>query len=499
LSAPQWDGERVQVRRKITLTTKLFYGAGSTAYGVKENGFRSLLLIFYNQVLGLPVGLVAGAITIALVFDAFLDPMIGQLSDMWRSRWGRRHPFMYAAAAPTAASFIALWNPPSGWSQTALLGYLIVCAVLVRGFITVYEIPSSALASELTGDYDERTALMSWRNLFFFAGGQLMTILMFSVFLQPTRQFPVGQLNPEGYAKFGWVAGLVILGSILISAVGTHGHIASLRKPPPRKDWSLIAVLGEMAATWSNRSFLMITAAGLFKSMALGISGALSVYFSTYFWQLSSSQIAFLVLDALVGALLAFYLTTPICKRFGKKPTTVFLLVFGVVFSSAPMTLRLLGWFFPNHSPFLVPFLFVHGAIFASMGIGATIATSSMIADVVEDSELKTGRRSEGLLFSASSMIQKCVSGVGVLGSGIILSTIHFPQHAKPGHVDGAILQHLALVYIPVLGALFVLSGAFTAAFRIDRRRHEENLRRLSRSEPAGPAPSPIQQVETVV
>src|ERR1019366_4533764 len=136
----------------VALRTKLFYGAGSTAYGVKENGFRSLLLIFYNQVLGLPVGLVAIAIMVALICDAFLDPMIGQISDMWRSRWGRRHPFMYAAAIPTAISFVALWNPPHGLSQAELLGYLIVTAIFVRAFITMYEIPSSALASELTRD-----------------------------------------------------------------------------------------------------------------------------------------------------------------------------------------------------------------------------------------------------------------------------------------------------------------------------------------------------------
>lgn len=467
-------------KRNIGVATKLFYGFGSTAYGVKENGFRSLLLLFYNQVLGLPVGMVAAAITVALVADAFLDPVIGQVSDMWRSRWGRRHPFMYAAAAPTAVTFVMLWNPPSGWSQPALLGYLIVMAILVRAFITLYEIPSSALASELTGDYDERTALMSWRYLFFFVGGQLMSIVMFRLFLQPDAHHPVGQLNPEGYAKFGWVAGGVILVSILISAIGTHRHIPDLHAPPPPASRSLWDVLREMVATWSNRSFLMITAAGLFKSMALGISGALSVYFSTYFWQLTSSQIAFLLLDALVGAVLAFNLTTPICKRFGKRNTTVTLLVVGIVFSSAPMVLRLLGWFWPNGAPGLVPFLFIQGAIFASMGIGATISSSSMIADVVEDSELKTGRRSEGLLFSAASMIQKCVSGLGVLGSGLILSVIHFPLHARPGHVDPLILRHLALVYVPTLAVLFVLSAAFTAAFRIDRSRHEDNLRQLA-------------------
>lgn len=470
----------------VALRTKLFYGAGSTAYGVKENGFRSLLLIFYNQVLGLPVGLVATAIMVALICDAFLDPMIGQISDMWRSSWGRRHPFMYAAAIPTAISFVALWNPPHGLSQNALLGYLIVMAILVRAFITIYEIPSSALASELTSDYDQRTSLMSWRYLFFFVGGQLMSILMFRVFLQPDATHPVGQLNPLGYAKFGWVAGGVILASILISSIGTHRHIPSLHKPPA-DGRSIGAILKEMLATWSNKSFLMITAGGLFKSMALGISGSLGVYFNTYFWQFTSSQIAVLVLDALIGAFMAFRFTAPLCRRFGKKNVTVVLLVGGVAFSSFPMLLRVLGLFFENGSPYLLPFLFVHGAIFSAMGIGATISATSMVADVVEDSELKTGRRSEGLLFSASSMIQKCVSGVGVLGSGIILSVVHFPQHAKPGHVDPEVLRHLGLVYIPVLATLFVLSGAFTAAFRIDRNRHEDNLSKLARGKAALP------------
>src|SRR4051812_22018964 len=93
---------------RISLTTKIFYGFGSIAYGIKDGGFRSLLLIYYNQVVGLPVATVALAIMVALVFDAFLDPLIGEMSDNWRSRWGRRHPFMYAAAVPAAGSFVLL-------------------------------------------------------------------------------------------------------------------------------------------------------------------------------------------------------------------------------------------------------------------------------------------------------------------------------------------------------------------------------------------------------
>ena len=90
---------------------------------------------------------------IALVADALLDPVIGQVSDNWRSRWGRRHPFMYVSALPIAVSYFLLWHPPTGWSDQAMFFYLIAIAMVIRTFIAVFEIPSSALGAELTSEY----------------------------------------------------------------------------------------------------------------------------------------------------------------------------------------------------------------------------------------------------------------------------------------------------------------------------------------------------------
>ena len=98
--------------RRLSIPTRLFYGVGSVAFGVKDNGFSFLLLLFYNQVIGLTATKVGLAILIAMLVDAFLDPIVGQISDNWRSRWGRRHPFMYAAALPVAVSYLLLWSPP---------------------------------------------------------------------------------------------------------------------------------------------------------------------------------------------------------------------------------------------------------------------------------------------------------------------------------------------------------------------------------------------------
>src|ERR1700679_753977 len=137
-------------RRELTsVSTKVFYGLGSVAFGVKDNGFQTILLLFYNQVMHVPAALASGAVFIALIFDAFADPLVGQFSDNLRTRWGRRHPLMYASALPVAISYLLLWNPPH-WSPINLFFYLLVTAIVVRTFITFFEIPNAALAPEFS-------------------------------------------------------------------------------------------------------------------------------------------------------------------------------------------------------------------------------------------------------------------------------------------------------------------------------------------------------------
>lgn len=470
---------------RVDMRTRLFYGFGSVAYGVKDNGFRGLLLIYYNQVVGLSASLVATAIMIALIIDAVFDPIIGQVSDTWRSKWGRRHPFMYAAAVPSALSYLLLWNPPTDWSQTQLLGYLVVTAVIVRTFITLYEIPSSSLVSEFTQNYDERTSLMSFRYLFFFWGSLTMSIVTYRVLFVTTEAYPVGQLNPESYVRYGWVAATLILVAILVSAMGTHDWIPRLRKPPagPRKKLTVVAK--EMGETLANRSFLMLMCAALSKGMALGVSGSLTLYMNTFFWELSAAQLAILVFDGFFSALFAAWVTPRVSKYFGKKKTIIWFFALSFIIGVAPQILRVMGLFFENGSPWLVPTLFVHGAIFGTLGIGSTILASSMIADCVEDSELRTGRRSEGLFFSASSLMQKAISGVGVMISGVILAIIAFPDKAVPGMVDQNILNRLVFTAVSTSAVLYTVGTICLMMYDISRDKHEANLRELAKtSEP---------------
>lgn len=468
-----------QKEGRLSVPTKLFYGFGSVAFGVKDQGFSYLLLIFYNQVVGLPSATVGLAIMVALIFDSFLDPIMGQVSDNWRSRWGRRHPFMYAAALPVAVSYLLLWNPPQGWSDQAMFFYLIVVAVIIRSFITMYEIPSAALAPELTTDYDERTKVLAYRHFFGWFGGLVMTVLALRVFLAPDAEHPVGQLNPAGYQTYAYVASAVMLFAIVVSALGTHNRIATFRMPPKR-EVSIGQLAKEMVGTLTHKSFMVLMGAGLFNAMAGGLVLSLNLYFNTYFWQLSSNQIALLAMGNFISAILAFVLAAPLSKRIGKKHAAQMTKVLGFLIAITPISLRLLRVFPANDDGALLPLLFVQTVFSTGFSITSAILISSMIADVVEDSELRTGRRSEGLFFSAAAFVQKAVSGVGIFASSMILLAIGFPQEAKPGQVSDDVIHNLGVVYLVVLAALYGAAILCVSLYRITREGHEESLRKLA-------------------
>ncbi|MBL0022509.1 MAG: MFS transporter [Sphingomonadales bacterium] len=259
----------------LPLRLKVFHGFGSIAYGVKDNGFSTFLLLFYNQVLGMDAGLVSAALMLALFIDAFADPIIGYLSDRTYTRFGRRLPWLYAAPIPLALAWIAMWSPPEGMGGYIFL-YLVVIAILVRTLLSCCEVPSVALVPELTQDYDERTLLMRFRYLFGWAGGLLMLFLAFGVFLVPDEGHAVGQLNPEGYWAYGLTGGALIAVAVLFSAAMQHKRVA--RWPDKKPDIvTPREALHEIRESFRNRAFLILLGAAATALVAQGVIFSLSI------------------------------------------------------------------------------------------------------------------------------------------------------------------------------------------------------------------------------
>ena len=466
--------------RRLDLRTKLFYGLGTVAYGVKENGFSYLLLLFYNQVVGLPAGQVGLALLIALVFDAMIDPLIGQLSDNLRTPWGRRHPLMYAAALPVAVAYAAIWNPPH-WSHPAQFAFLVVMAVTIRALTSLYEVPSAALAAEFSTGYDERSVLLSYRYFFAWVGGLGIQLLAFAVLLTPDATHRIGQLNPVGYAHYGMVASIVMFVVIITSTAGTHREIPNLMQAPPRRSLTIGAVIGEMGQTLANRSFIFLLISSIASFMGAGLTAALNGYFNTYFWGFSAKQISVLTAGVFLSAILALIVAPALSRALGKRTTAMLLAMASVAISIAPLLLRIVGLMPANGSVALLAIMLVVSIAGVTCGIVGSTMAASMIADVVEEAELKTGRRSEGLFFAASAFVNKSVSGLGIVAATTILEAVHLKPGTTPDSVPTGVLRDLALVYAPTAAGLCALAVALLFGYRITRASHAETLRRLVR------------------
>lgn len=464
-----------------SLWTKLAYGFGAVAYGVKDNGFSFFLLLFYSQVIGLDARLVGTAITVALIFDALSDPIVGYWSDNLHSKWGRRHPFMYASAVPVAATYFLLWAPPEGWSDAALFWYLLLLSVLIRTFITFYETPSAALAAELSSDYDQRSSLISYRFYFGWTGGNAMSVLMFAALFPAfaTAAIPSGQFNREAYELYGQIASGLIFAAIVVSALGTHSRIATLRSAPPKRRMTLAAVFREIVETLGNRSFIGLFIAAMFGAVATGLASALNFFLLTYFWEFSERQIGFIVIGVFASAVIGSLLAPLATRTIGKKRGAILVGLVAFIGSPLPIALRLLG-VLPADADFVFWFVLITGVLDVGLIICFSILFSSMIADLVEQSELKTGRRAEGLFFSATTFIRKMVQGIGVLMAGFVLSLAGFPSGATADNVSDDAIWRLGAYYVPTILVLWMAMIAVISTYKLERSDHDQNLRELA-------------------
>ena len=458
---------------------KFFLAFGSIGWGVKDAGITGLLMLFYNQVLGAPAYLVSFAIGTALMIDAFADPIIGFVSDNWRSRLGRRHPFMYASAFPVGVFYWLIWNPSPAWSDTTKFVYLLVCTVAARIAIAAFEIPSTAILAELTTDYTKRTEFLSWRYLFGVIGAAAFSFYAFTRLLVPDATHKFGQLNPAGYPKYAIIAAVIMTGSILISCVGLHRYIPHFIIPPERKR-SLGEIFRELFETITIGPFLVLLVSGLFSSMAGGLGSGMGNYILTFFWKLNSAEIAQFSFVGIIAAIIAWTVVVPVTKRFEKKHAAMACAILAVIFGTGPYVYALFGWVPDYTAKWLLPFLLGLYTVIAAIGIAAAVLTGSMITDVVEHGALQTGRRNEGTFFAALSLMGKAVSGLGVTFSGFVLWIANFPAHADPTTINPAVMRHLFMIYLPVLTVLHLGAFYFFSTYKITRAQHVENVKRLA-------------------
>lgn len=461
---------------------KLCYGFGQLAEGLQNGAFEAFLFFYYTQVLGLSGTLSGTAVLIALLFDAVTDPMIGSMSDSAKTRWGRRHPFMLFGLMPMVIGFYLLFTPPAGLSTYGLFAWLTGLAIVVRGGMTLFLVPFTAMTAEFTSDPNQRTVLVGFRMLFSILGWLSVSLIGTMYFFRATPEFELGTLNPEAYPAFAMAIAIAISIPVVVSTVSTFFLRDRLFDALEGDTFSFRGLRDDIYTAMSFPAYRLLVISGLMAFMATGIRLALLVHLKSFFFELSSKEIGYTMMATLIGMLSGLALWTLISRRLEKKTCYMIGVSWMGFFAMFPVAVYYFSWL-PDSSGHGTLLLLVIGSAFLA-GLGGScvaLMTNSMLADLTDENELKTGRRQEGIYFGTMNFLHKSSSGLGHFVAGMGLDLIAFPRDAVPGEVAADIVNRLGFLYGPGILLFCLIAALIMWRYPLTRRRQSEISAQLKR------------------
>lgn len=461
----------------VSMKTKIWFGIGATGESATNWIFNALTFLYYQQILGLSGSLAGLAVFIGIASDAITDPLMGSISDRFQSRFGRRHPFMFAAAIPLAASIFLIFHPPDGvvGDQTYLFVWFMVFTVLMRTFTTLFAVPHLAMGAELSDDYIQRSSVMSYNNLFTFYGSFAMHCFVWFYVFDALFAEQGGQLYRPAYEPIVLFCCAIVVVAILGCAWFTRDQIPILKGSPSEEKFTPARLLADIWGAVGNRHYRFLLLGLFFLSVTIGTHETLGIYMYTFFWELSPYQIGWLILNNVIGFHLGFVLTSATHRRFDKRWTIVATAAGLSFFWSLAVTLRLFGLAPENSSWDLVAFIIGIGVFSSACGSILNISVMSALADIADEHELNTGRRQEGIFYSARTFFAKMTNGIGHVVAGVALDYyVKLPSGAVPGEVPADTLFRLGVVEGPFAMVWGLMAAVFYAGYRIDKKYHAE-------------------------
>lgn len=400
MSKRQYTGGHVPFWEKVA------FGIGGMCNDFMGNVIMVLAMPIFNIGLGLDARLVGVALSIPKFWDAITDPLMGNISDNTRSRFGRRKPYMLAGSFFGGLLFALMWTASPAWSQMMLFWWLTGMAILFYTAYTVFIVPCNGLASELTMDFDERTRVMAFRS--FFAGiAGLMTPWAYKLCF--VKSF--GQTEVEAVKWVGVFFGLLIIVTGAIPAI-------FCKENPAGEQQEKIRISAAIKETVKNRPFLLIVGMVFFILMGIFLVQPMQLYIGIYYL-FEGDKSAAAQLGGVAGTMYAAasIAATPVVAwlgtRFGKRRTLIGS-QFVMIVSS------LLSWFlYTPANPYLS---LVCMAMMAPGMACVWILLGSMLADVCDYDELRTGLRREGMYGAMYSWFLKTAIAAVMALSGFLLS-----------------------------------------------------------------------------
>ena len=446
----------------IPLWRKLAYACGAMTDNLIMNGFSALVLPVYNLALFIDPVLLGWAVAIPRALDAITDPIMGNISDNTRSRWGRRRPYIFAGAVLCALMLPFLWLSPFG-GNWGVFWWLTILGTLYFLAYTVFIIPFQALGFEMTTDYDERTRLLAWPN---YIGLTMSFLLPWMPRLIELKSFG-GPVQGAVWVSIG--AGvLIMLCGVMPAIFGKEIAQAETQEK--------ISFLKAVKESLANFSFLVVAGSNIIVLTGLATFVGIGLYVNIFLIY-SGDRAAGMALAGLGGTLYAAvsYISVMLAvwlgTRVGKKAAAQILLL--ITFIGA------LSLWFTLRSD--MPYLQLLSTVITGLGLQGTWMTFfTMVGDVCEEDELKTGLRREGMFSSIGGFSRKTAVAVAAVFSGLVLKWIGFDAEAAAvTGVPDEVLSKLKSAFVFGQAGVVILGFLVISFYPITRTRAIETQRLL--------------------
>jgi Na+/melibiose symporter-like transporter len=371
--------------------------------------------------------------------------------------------------------YIFLFAPRQDWdmSQNDLFVWMTIFTILTRIGMTLFDIPHRAFGGEVTKNYEERTLLMSWREMIAWVAGLSNAFLGYGIFFASTPDYPQGQLNPDAWLPFAITGAIVMVITVLYSSFSTKNEIKTLSK------WSgsisLRDILNELKIALGNKSFLIFFFGNLFLSLAWGLANTLTLFVNTYFWEFEATQIKYFLPIYLVATLFAFYLTPRLVDLYDKRLIVLVCIGAVGVLSPAAFIMYNLGLTPEKGSLQLVFFISSFLLFLITFNITGIMVRDSMVGDIADEVELQSGKRQEGILFATVGFMQKLNAGLGSFFAGQVLNIINFDRSNHTAEQA----YSLAFVQGPITTLLMIVPLIIFYKYSLSAKKHKEIMNAL--------------------
>lgn len=435
-------------RKRLSVITKLAYGIGDigAAVGASLNGF--FLLPFLLDVAGIRGAWLSPVFLIGRVWDSINDPIIGYLSDNTHTRWGRRRPWLLFGAIPFGLTFVLLWYAPP-FNELGRLIYFLVVSLIYYFSFTAVNLPYTALTPELTPDYNERTDLNTYRFSFSILSG-IAAAALYVPIIAAFEDKIIGHLVMASI--FGGIT--IVTSAIPFFFTKEPPHPAETEKQP--------GVWEGLRIAFSNRSFVLVTTIYLLSWLAIQFVQS-NLFLYVKYWHNLEDQFTFLVIGVQLSAWVWVLIWNQVCQRIGKKPVYLLGMSFWVLVS--------FGLFFAPRGNLTILLTL---AVLAGVGVAVGyLIPWSMLPDVVDEDELNTGIRREGVFYGLFVLLQQSGIGLALSASSLILDVFGYIPGNPPTQPDSAVLAlRLFVSVVPVV--ILLLSFIAVYLYPITRQRHTE-------------------------